>query len=167
MGFGTKVELAEEAPRPGLVELAAGSAHAGAAEPQAFAGAEPQAFAGLDSRRYCLLTSFRANGVAVHTPLWFAIDGGVVYMKTGVESGKVKRIRRYPRVEVAPCTMRGRPRGHAIAATARIVIDEAEEARAERALDRRYGLHRRLILGFLHLRGVRELYLALEPAALK
>jgi PPOX class probable F420-dependent enzyme len=122
-------------------------------------------FGALAGRKYCLLTSFRVNGAAVSTPLWFADDGGVLYLRTGVESGKVKRIRRQAQVEVAPCTLRGHPRGPAMAATARIVVDEAEEARAERALDRRYGLPRRLILRFLHLRGIRELYVAVEPAS--
>jgi hypothetical protein len=124
----------------------------------------PPAFAGLAATRYCLLTSYRASGAAVQTPLWFALDGGAVYVKTGVESGKVKRIRRRPRVELAPCTLRGRPLGPAFAATARIVVDEAEEARAERALGSRYGFYRPLLLGLMHLRGVRELYVAIEPA---
>lgn len=127
-------------------------------------GGPPSAFAALDGARYCLLTSFRANGTGVSTPLWFASTGDAVYVKTAVDSGKVKRIRRHPPVEVAPCTFRGRPLGPTVAATARIVVDAAEEERAERALDRRYGLHRRGLLGLLHLRGVRELYVALEPA---
>ena len=120
---------------------------------------------GLGARRYCRLTSFRANGMAVHTPVWFAESDGVVYVKTGIDSGKVKRIRRQPRVELAPCTLRGRPRGAALPGRARIVVDPAEEERAERSLERRYGWHRRLVLAYLHWRGVRELYVAIEPSA--
>src|SRR4051794_32286609 len=95
---------------------------------------------GLDGRRFCLLTTFRKSGAAVSTPLWFATHGETLYVKTAVDSGKVKRIRRSPRVEVAPCTIRGRPLGPPVAASARIVVDAAEEARAERALHAHYGL---------------------------
>src|SRR3954454_15553411 len=96
-------------------------------------------FDGLAGRRFCLLTTFRKSGAAVATPLWFATDGATLYVKTAVDSGKVKRLRRAPSVEVAPCTLRGRPLGPAVAASARIVDDPAEEARAERALRARYG----------------------------
>ena len=77
----------------------------------------------------------------------------------------MKRIRRDPRVELAPCTLRGRPLGPAAAATARVVADPEEEVRAERALEARYGLYRPVVLGVLHLARVRELYLAVAPAA--
>jgi PPOX class probable F420-dependent enzyme len=120
---------------------------------------------GLADASYCLITSFRKSGQGVETPVWFALDDGVAYVKTGVDSGKVKRIRRESRIEVAPCTLRGRPRGAAVLARARVVTDPAEEERAERALAARYGLVRRVFLASLHLFGVDELYVAIEPGS--
>ncbi len=114
---------------------------------------------------YCLLTTFRRNGEGVATPLWFATENATIYVRTGVQSGKVKRIAVNPRVEVAPCTLRGRPLGPAARATARVVTDADEEKRAEHALSSKYGVSRPLVMRFLHWRGVEELYLAIEPAA--
>ena len=111
---------------------------------------------------YRLLTTYRRNGDGVATPVWFAVDGETMYVKTGTESGKVKRIRANPRVSFAPCSVRGDARGPAAEGRARIVTDPGEEAKAERALNSRLGLHRSLILRFMHWRGVEELYVAIE-----
>ena len=111
---------------------------------------------------YRLLTTYRRNGEGVSTPVWFAVDGETMFVKTGIESGKVKRIRANPRVSFAPCSVRGEPRGPAADGIARIVTDPEEEAMAERALKSRLGRHRSLILGYLHKRGVEELYVAIE-----
>ena len=115
-----------------------------------------------DHGPYRLLTTFRRSGEGVGTPVWFAVDGHTMYVKTGVRSGKVKRIAAEPRVTVAPCTMRGKLRGEAIGAVARIVTDPEEETRTEAALSSKYGPARPLILGYLHKRGVEELYVAIE-----
>jgi uncharacterized protein len=112
---------------------------------------------------YCLLTSFRRSGEGVGTPVWFAIENGTVYVKTGVDSGKVKRIRANPSVRLTPCTLRGRLRGPAAAGTARVVTDPSEEARAEQALAGKYGISRPVVLAFMRWRGVRETYVAIEP----
>jgi uncharacterized protein len=122
-----------------------------------------RALDGLNGHSYCLLTTFRRTGEGVATPVWFAVEDGTLYVKTGVESGKVKRIGANADVQVAPCTMRGRPRGPAAEARARVVTDPKEAARAEQALAGKYGIGRPVLLAFLHWRGVEELYLAIEP----
>jgi PPOX class probable F420-dependent enzyme len=48
-------------------------------------------------------------------------DGGRLYVWTGAQTGKAKRIRRNPAVTVAPCTARGTPTGPAVPAQAQIV----------------------------------------------
>jgi len=116
-----------------------------------------------DEGQYRLVTTFRRSGEGVGTPIWFAVDAETMYVRTGVESGKVKRIAANPRVTVAPCTLRGRPRGPGVGAAARVVTDPDESARAERALSAKYGISRALILRYLHWRGVDELYVAIEP----
>jgi hypothetical protein len=58
-------------------------------------------------QRYLNLASFKRDGTPVQTPVWFAEEQGVLYVYTLANAGKVKRIRRHPRVRLAPCTMRG------------------------------------------------------------
>jgi PPOX class probable F420-dependent enzyme len=103
-------------------------------------------FSALRGHKYCLLSTFRKNGEAVPTPVWFGLADGKVYIRTEAEVGKVKRIRREPRVHVAPCTFRGRPLGPSTEGSARIMAP-AESEHAERALAAKYGLERRLYEG--------------------
>src|SRR5262250_690059 len=65
----------------------------------------------LDRHRYLSLATFRQSGAEVATPVWFAAAGGKLYVFTGGESGKVKRLRRSPRAKIAPSDARGRVRG--------------------------------------------------------
>lgn len=86
-----------------------------------------------------LLTSFRRDGTPVGTPVSLALDGDRGYVRSPGTAWKVKRIRRNARVELAPCTARGRVTGPVIAAVARPL--EGDEARqAARALRRRHPL---------------------------
>ena len=68
---------------------------------------QPAPFPALRGHQYALLTTFRKSGQPVPTPVWFAEDGGKVYVYTRSDSGKVKRIRAGGRVELAPCDARG------------------------------------------------------------
>ena len=95
----------------------------------------------LQGHKHGLLVSFRRNGASVATPVWFGIEAERLYVRSGTQNGKVKRIRREPRVLVAPCTFRGRPLGRPMAARARI-LESHEEHQAERALQGNYGLGR-------------------------
>jgi PPOX class probable F420-dependent enzyme len=93
----------------------------------------------LPDSEYVSLTTFRRNGVPVATPVWAAPDGEDLVVWTRADSGKVKRLRHTSRVTVAPCDVRGRPRGPAVEAVAGF-LPEAEWPRALAALRRRYGL---------------------------
>jgi PPOX class probable F420-dependent enzyme len=97
---------------------------------------------GLERHRYLLLTSFRRDGRAAPTPLWFARVNDALYARTQVETAKVKRIRRNPEVLIAACTLRGRPLEPPRPARARVLRPE-EHPIAEEALAKRYGLLRR------------------------
>jgi PPOX class probable F420-dependent enzyme len=79
-----------------------------------------QAAANLDSYRYLCLDTFRKNGSRVSTPVWFVADQSKLYVMTRSDSGKMKRIRNNPNVEVAPCTVKGKPLGEFSPAFARI-----------------------------------------------
>ncbi|WP_199513388.1 PPOX class F420-dependent oxidoreductase [Nucisporomicrobium flavum] len=99
----------------------------------------------LGSEKYVLLTTFRKTGKAVPTPVWAVPDGDGLAVWTTNDAGKLKRIRNSPRVTVAPCDVRGNPKGDEVEAAARIG-DAADLARVREALKRKYGLPGRLVL---------------------
>lgn len=100
----------------------------------------------LGEPRYLLLTTFRRDGTAVGTPVWCVRDGNALRVTTQGSSGKVRRIHNNPHVTVAPCDMRGRPKGESRPAIAE--IDDAERSvETARLIARRYGL-----LGWFMLR---------------
>jgi PPOX class probable F420-dependent enzyme len=101
--------------------------------------------AALDRHRYVSLATFRRDGTAVATPVWFAAVGERLYVFTAGDSGKVKRLRNSPRARVAPCDARGRLEGGRRAAAAGIVTDDALIRRAWAALRAKYGWQLRLL----------------------
>lgn len=107
----------------------------------AISGGKGQSFANVAGRKYLSLASFRKNGQPVRTPLWFAEDGGKLYLMTRDDSWKYKRMRHNPRVLVAPCTMRGQITGPDVEGRARI-LEAAEFPAARQALERKYWLMR-------------------------
>lgn len=126
----------------------------------------------LSSAQYANLTTFRRNGTAVPTPMWFAIyePTGTIYIETGATSGKVKRIRHTPRVTLARCTANGKVMGDLIKGQARVVTDTEEIFIAKGALHRKYGFQRQAIYFVMnlvnmirHVSDVKRGYLAIEP----
>ena len=93
----------------------------------------------LGNEKYISLETYRRDGTAVRTPLWFAGDAGAneFYVSTPASSGKVKRIRRYPRVRVAACDFSGKVKGEWFEAEARF-CDAQEAKRAGTLLNRKY-----------------------------
>jgi uncharacterized protein len=75
----------------------------------------------LGSSRYISITTFRRDGSPVATPVWVVADAGRLYVWTGSQTGKVKRVRHKPDVSLAPCTARGSVTGPSVAAHAQIV----------------------------------------------
>lgn len=95
-------------------------------------------------QQYLNLETFRKNGLGVPTPVWFAEEAGVIYIRTLDGSGKVKRIRNNDRVRIAPCDARGRRKGEWVEGEARLVTDGASADKANRLLDRKYGLVKKM-----------------------
>jgi PPOX class probable F420-dependent enzyme len=91
------------------------------------------------NEKYLNFETYRKTGEPVLTPVWFAEENGVLYIYSLANAGKVKRIRNNPRVQVAPCDMRGKLKGEWVDARARI-LDSQEAAHGHRLLDRKYGL---------------------------
>jgi PPOX class probable F420-dependent enzyme len=95
----------------------------------------------IHSQRYISLATFRKNGVAVYTPIWFAEDNDKLYFMTNSKLGKCKRIRNNPQVKIAPCTIRGKITGPEFSATVRVLRPE-EFARPRQAIRQKYWLAR-------------------------
>jgi len=92
----------------------------------------------FERRSFLNLETFKRSGLGVKTPVWFVQDGPTLYVRTGAESGKVKRVRNNGRARVVPSDAQGNPLGEWVDAAARLV--EAEEARrANEMVTRKYG----------------------------
>ena len=94
--------------------------------------------------KYLSLTSFKRDGTAVTTPVWFVADDGRLLVETDADSYKVKRIRRDPHVRIALCNARGQLRGEELDAEATILPD-SERARVERMLAEKYRIDRLIV----------------------
>lgn len=103
------------------------------------------ASAPLAAERYVSLETFRRDGRGVRTPVWVAPLEGRLVVVTGGDSHKVARLRRDPRVRLAPCDARGSVRGPWRDGRARLIDDPAHAARAHAALRRKYGVQMRLL----------------------
>jgi len=96
------------------------------------------------------LGTFRRNGAEVAVPVWIARDGDELIVTSERATGKVKRLRNDSRVTLRPCSRMGAVDPDAITVTAegRVAAPATEDARADAALRRKYGLQYRAILGF-------------------
>src|SRR5712692_7596439 len=108
------------------------------------AGAEKTAVSQFDGQKYLAIESYRKDGKAVSTPVWFIEEKGTLFVRTDYDTGKVKRIRRNPNIRIAICSMRGEPKGAWIDAKAKFASEEEAE-RAYQLLKQKYGLQYRLI----------------------
>jgi uncharacterized protein len=112
----------------------------------------PATFADVAKSEYLLLTTFTKDGRPKPTPIWAAPNENGLVVITQEKSWKVKRIRNTPRVTVAPCDMRGTPKGEAVDAVATI-LDKSVNGATYAAIGKRYGLIGKAFNVFSKLRG--------------
>ena len=117
----------------------------------------------LRGHKYCVLVTYKRNGEAVPTPVWFGLADGKVYVRSEADAAKVRRIRNDSRARVAPCTVRGKPLGPSAEGRARVLETLDEEQRAEAALKANYGLGRRTYKRVGGAFGVEAVYLEIGP----
>lgn len=115
----------------------------------------------LKKHQYILLTTFRKNGDAVPTPVWFACLDDKIYVWTQPATGKAKRLRRDGRVQFAPSNFSGKPQGVTFTGTARI-LPHSEEAAPAQAFIKKYGLQKRLFDWLW--RKTENIYIEIVPA---
>jgi PPOX class probable F420-dependent enzyme len=96
--------------------------------------------------RFLSVTSFKRDGTGVATPVWFVSDGRRLYALTDLHSAKVRRIRRDPRVVVAPCRAGGRLRGEPVPARAEVLTSTAELEHVQKLLLERYRISYRIVM---------------------
>ncbi|MFI8288728.1 PPOX class F420-dependent oxidoreductase [Streptomyces sp. ms191] len=84
--------------------------------------------------RYVSLTTFRKNGTGVATPVWYAVEGEVLYAWTRSDSWKVKRLRNDPRIVAQVCDLRGNVTEGAVRVEGTARLLEGDELRRVRKL---------------------------------
>jgi PPOX class probable F420-dependent enzyme len=122
--------------------------------------------------KYLSVTTYRRDGTGVATPVWFVEDEGRFLVKTGAESGKVKRIRHNPSVTAAACNGMGKVRGEPFAARADFV-PAAEQERVDTLMRHKYRVDGILVMPVYrlvmrlkgHPVGHDEAYLAITPSS--
>jgi PPOX class probable F420-dependent enzyme len=93
----------------------------------------------FNNQLYLNLETYRKNGEALCTPVWFVEDNNNLYVRTIMKAGKVKRIRNNPNVKVASCEVDGRIIGQWLGGHAHLIVDPSEAARIEKLFDDKYG----------------------------
>jgi len=96
--------------------------------------------ASFENAKYINLTTFRKNGKAVPTAVWFVFHNSLLYVGTGDQTGKAKRIRANGRAQVAPSDARGNAQSDLISAVGRQVNDADITGTIQAALRQKYGL---------------------------
>ena len=65
----------------------------------------------LSKAKFISLETYKRNGEAVRTPVWFVEENGLIYFHSPAKSWKVKRLQRNPLIRLAPCTRLGKVEG--------------------------------------------------------
>jgi len=100
---------------------------------------EPEAISRFQGEKVISLETYRRNGVPVRTPVWFLIENGILYVHTDDGTGKVKRIRRNPKVRLAPSHFRGKPKEEYIDAQAELETSPATVEEYHSKIYKKYG----------------------------
>jgi len=127
--------------------------------------------AGFTGQKYLNLETFKKSGDGVKTPVWFAAEPSAkldsteakLYVYTIGVSGKVKRIRNNPRVNVAPCNASGKVKGEWVSARAEIVTGVAAQ-RGMELLNKKYVPWKQMLDFFASFRKRERTVFVIRPA---
>ncbi len=116
----------------------------------------------LAASRYVSLRTFRRDGSAVDTPIWFRVDGHVLIFRTK-RGPKTRRLAHRSDVELRVCDYRGRiaADGPVVYGRATILDGPAVDV-ADRALRRRYGWVQWKIVPLIAIPGVTSVFSGLS-----
>jgi PPOX class probable F420-dependent enzyme len=96
--------------------------------------------------RYLSVTSFKRDGTGVATPVWFVSDGSRLLALTDLQSAKVRRMRREPRVLVASCRADGKLRRDPVPARIEVLTATPDLEHVQKLLLERYKRSYRLVM---------------------
>src|SRR5215471_180472 len=94
----------------------------------------------LSARKTMVLTTFKADGTGVPTPVSVAVEQGRIFFHSYAETWKAKRLRRNPLVEVTPSTLPARAQ----------LVNGNDEAAARRALRHRHPFLQGVLVPLTH-----------------
>lgn len=101
----------------------------------------------LLDQKYINLETYKKNGQAVQTPVWFVTLDDTVFVITRESTGKVKRLKNNQKVRIVPCEFKGKPIGEWMSGTARPASQEESE-KAINLRKKKYGFMA-TVAGFL------------------
>lgn len=101
---------------------------------------EPGALSRFSGEKVISLETYRRNGEPVRTPVWFLEENGTLYVHTDDSTGKVKRIKRNPKVRVAPSHFMGKPKADYIDAQAELATSPDIVEKYHSNIYKKYGI---------------------------
>jgi PPOX class probable F420-dependent enzyme len=113
------------------------------------------------NQKYINLETYRRNGQAVRTTVWFVMDAGTIYIRTDMNSGKIKRIKNNPNIRITPSGARGQPKGKWIEGKIKMA-GSLELEHANQLLEQKYGIQGKIIRVFNKIRNTRPTVLSIQ-----
>ena len=113
------------------------------------------------NQKYINLETYRRNGQAVRTTVWFVMDAGTIYIRTDMNSGKVKRIMNNPNIRITPSGARGQLKGKWIEGKIKMA-GSLELEHANQLLEQKYGIQGKIIRVFNKIRNTRPTVLSIQ-----
>jgi uncharacterized protein len=96
----------------------------------------------FDCQNYINIETYKKSGQTVQTPVWFVMENGLIYIRTGANSAKVKRISKNPNINIAPCKVNGILIGQWVKASAQIIGDQLLAAHINKLFNKKYGIQK-------------------------
>jgi len=113
------------------------------------------------NQKYINLETYRRNGQAVRTTVWFVMDAGTIYIRTDMNSGKIKRIKNNPNIRITPSGARGQLKGKWIEGKIKMA-GSLELEHAIQLLEQKYGIQGKIIRIFNKIRNTRPTVLSIQ-----
>ena len=113
------------------------------------------------NQKYINLETYRRNGQAVRTTVWFVMDAGTIYIRTDMNSGKIKRIKNNPNIRITPSGARGQLKGKWIEGKIKMA-GSLEVEHANQLLEQKYGIQGKIIRVFNKIRNTRPTVLSIQ-----
>ncbi|HEY3474925.1 MAG TPA: PPOX class F420-dependent oxidoreductase [Anaerolineales bacterium] len=125
---------------------------------------ELASFPTLNGNPFIALTTYRKNGTPVMTPVWFVRREEKLFIWTAADSGKAKRVKRNPCVQLGPSNHSGKLLGGIQAGRAHFA-PQGEYPELEKAFKAKYGWQVKLFSFIWKIQGHRHTYIEIAPSS--